>query len=98
MREKCECLDSDPHFWMPFTLKRDNYVAVMAKKDTEPAVAGGHYDRMLAFRMKFQPVGGMLGCVDVGRAAYWCGARAAEHVSAHSRRRPALRSPCRRCS
>jgi len=69
--EKCECYDSDPHFWMPFTLKRENYVAVMGKKGTEASIAGSHYDRMLAFRTKFQPTGGMLGCVDVGQAAYW---------------------------
>ena len=64
-------LDSDPHFWMPLTLKRADYVTVMCKKGTDEAVSGAHFDRMQAFRGKFQPEGSLLGCVDVGSAALW---------------------------
>lgn len=69
---KTASYDSDPHFWMPFTLKREDYIAVMGKKETDAETAGEHYDRMAAFRTKFKPDGGcILGCVDVGRGAYW---------------------------
>lgn len=72
LAEKTACLDSDPHFWMPFTLKETDYVAVMAKKDMTADEAGAHYARMKAFREKFLPSGGpMLGCVDVGQDTYW---------------------------
>ena len=29
---KTACLDSDPHFWMPVTLARQDYLDVMCKK------------------------------------------------------------------
>ena len=32
LAEKVKTLDSDPHFWMPLTLKRADYLAVMEKK------------------------------------------------------------------
>jgi len=71
LTEKVASYDSDPHFWMPLTLKKDDYVAVMAKKG-EGDGAGAHFDRMAAFAAKFQPAGGaLLGAVDVGQDAYW---------------------------
>ena len=48
-----------------------DYLAVMGKKGTSGAEAGAHYDRMAAFKQRFQPEGGILGCVDVGAAALW---------------------------
>mmetsp|Transcript_64965 Transcript_64965/g.128427 ORF Transcript_64965/g.128427 Transcript_64965/m.128427 type:complete len:565 (-) Transcript_64965:479-2173(-) len=69
---KTASLDSDPHFWMPLTLKEDDYVAVMSKKKTPEAEARAHYARMAAFRASFDPSGqAILGCVDVGAKAYW---------------------------
>ena len=69
---KSACLDSDPHFWMPLTLKEADYVAVMSKKGTSAAEATAHYARMKSFRAKFDPSGGaVLACVDVGTNAYW---------------------------
>ena len=69
---KTASLDSDPHFWMPLTLKKGDYQAVMAKKGVSADESATHFDRMAAFRKKFDPSGGsLLGCVDVGQAAYW---------------------------
>jgi hypothetical protein len=69
---KTASLDSDPHFWMPMTLKKADYQAVMSKKGVSAEESDTHYDRMAAFTKKFQPGGGaLLGCVDVGTAAYW---------------------------
>ena len=72
LKAKEACLDSDPHFWMPLTLKRSDYLQVMEKKGTDAAESGAHFDRMAAFRKKLLPAGGaVLGCVDVGSSAYW---------------------------
>ena len=69
---KCACLDSDPHFWMPLTLQKEDYLAVMGKKGTPADEAAAHYARMAAFAAKFAPGGGgILGCVDVGAKALW---------------------------
>jgi len=69
---KCACLDSDPHFWMPLTLQKEDYLAVMGKKGTQADEAAAHYARMAAFAAKFAPGGGgILGCVDVGAKALW---------------------------
>ncbi|CAE7654414.1 ABCG25, partial [Symbiodinium sp. CCMP2592] len=71
LNDKKACLDSDPHFWMPLTLKKADYIAVMGKKGTTAAEAGKHYDRMAEFKSSFKKTGGILGCVDVGQQAYW---------------------------
>jgi len=69
---KTASLDSDPHFWMPLTLKEADYVAVMGKKKTPEAEARAHFTRMAKFRKAFDASGGpVLGCVDVGASAYW---------------------------
>ena len=36
LRAEFACLDSDPHFWMPLTLRREDYLAVMGKKAHPP--------------------------------------------------------------
>ena len=70
LAEKTASFDSDPHFWMPLTLKEADYLAVMAKKGTPADEAAAHYKRMADFkaRLGFESV---LGCVDVGQKAYW---------------------------
>ena len=48
---KTASLDSDPHFWMPLTLKQPDYVAVMTKKGAtadEATDAGGGADASTA--------------------------------------------------
>ena len=37
---------------MPVTLARQDYLDVMAKKDTSAEEAGAHFDRMASFRAK----------------------------------------------
>jgi len=68
---KSGSLDSDPHFWMPLTLKKADYRAVMGKKGVSASDADKHFDRMAAFKTRFSSSGGILGCVDVGQQAYW---------------------------
>ena len=69
---KTASLDSDPHFWMPLTLKQADYVAVMTKKGTSVEEATAHFSRMADFRARFDPTGSpILACVDVGTNAHW---------------------------
>ena len=57
---------------MPLTLKKADYLEVMAKKGVNADEAGSHYQRMETFRKRFDPSGGpILACVDVGTHAYW---------------------------
>ncbi|KAL1522527.1 hypothetical protein AB1Y20_017514 [Prymnesium parvum] len=70
LKEKKISLDSDPHFWMPLTLKESDYVAVMGKKGTPQDEALAHYKRMSDFKVRLG-VQDVLGCVDVGQQAYW---------------------------
>ena len=67
-------LDSDPHFWMAFTLSADAYQTVMQGKGVPPTESGAHYNRMSAFKSKFlaaNPGAGMFGCIDAGTSSYW---------------------------
>ena len=95
---KNEAYDSDPHFWMPLTLKQADYVAVMVKKGDTEGQAKKHFQRMANFRKKFDPSGGpILACVDVGTNAYWWdyGRQASTLTTTSSlRRRPRRRMRC----
>ncbi len=71
-------LDSDPHLWMPMTLKREAYVGVMAGKGVSQEASGKHYDRiesmMQTFLEKYSAGSkalGVFGPVDVGRDPCW---------------------------
>ena len=72
---KCECYDSDPHFWMPLTLSKEAYLEVMGGKGEPAEPTAKHYARMADFRKRFEASTGwgkgMLGCVDVGAHALW---------------------------
>ena len=67
-------MDSDPHFWMPLTLSKEAYCSVMVTKDETAEQAGGHHDRMQAFKAKLlaaHPNRGVFGAIDVGEGCYW---------------------------
>ena len=67
-------MDTDPHFWMPLTLSKENYIAVMTKKgelDPDPAT---HWDRMVGVKTAIAtkaPDKRLFGAVDVGCDGYW---------------------------
>jgi len=66
--------DSDPHFWMPFTLPQSAYISVMGSKGVSEAEATAHYTRMAAFKTKFtqeKKCEALLGCIDAGTECYW---------------------------
>ena len=78
--------DTDPHFWMPLTLSRDSYLAIMAQKGVDSDTASKNYDRMAGFRAAFETASSadtagegkedsgrmrMFGAVDIGREMYW---------------------------
>eukprot|EP00518_Triparma_eleuthera_P020152 CAMPEP_0197545482 /NCGR_PEP_ID=MMETSP1320-20131121/505_1 /TAXON_ID=91990 /ORGANISM="Bolidomonas sp., Strain RCC2347" /LENGTH=534 /DNA_ID=CAMNT_0043104997 /DNA_START=27 /DNA_END=1631 /DNA_ORIENTATION=+ len=66
--------DTDPHFWMPMTLGKEDYVGLMTQKGVDEAVSAAHYARMDAFKKTFASEhGGMglFGAVDVGSGACW---------------------------
>jgi hypothetical protein len=67
-------LDSDPHFWMPFTLPEAAYTSVMKTKGVSEEESKAHYTRMAAFKGKFckdNKCEAILGCVDAGTECYW---------------------------
>jgi hypothetical protein len=73
-------MDTDPHFWMPMTLGKDDYVGLMAQKKVAEDVSRDHHDRMAKFRDAFMAASssspssssfGLFGAVDVGSDACW---------------------------
>jgi hypothetical protein len=71
--------DTDPHFWMPLTLSRDDYIRLMEQKGVDSSSSGDHYDRMGSMKQKFEDTHcgsannnmGLFGAVDVGKDACW---------------------------
>ncbi|KAL7581150.1 hypothetical protein ACA910_005943 [Epithemia clementina (nom. ined.)] len=72
LTEKTAKLDTDPHFWMPLTLSKDDYIKLMEQKGTDAASSNSHYDRMTMMKASFE-LGeyGLFGAVDVGKDACW---------------------------
>eukprot|EP00940_MAST-03C_sp_MAST-3C-sp2_P001667 g1667.t1 len=65
-------LDTDPHWWMPFTLPEDGYVRLMERKGTSAADARAHWSRMRTFaKSRFKDTTHLLGAVNVGSQPYW---------------------------
>lgn len=72
LTDKTAKLDSDPHFWMPLTLPKESYVNLMQKKGTAESEATSHYERVEAFKTKFDAGNlGLFGAVNVGKGACW---------------------------
>ncbi|KAG9400632.1 hypothetical protein AC1031_010847 [Aphanomyces cochlioides] len=75
LQQKTGKLDTDPHFWMPFTLPKQSYVELMIQKGVTSEFASQHYERMQGLLHRFYTTRreklGLFGCVDVGGAAYW---------------------------
>ena len=72
---KLEKLDSDPHFWMPFTLSEPAYVKIMGQKGVTETEAAAHYKRMESFKSRFfaaHKCEAMLGCIDAGTEVCVC--------------------------
>jgi len=66
--------DTDPHFWMPMTLKKNDYIQLMGSKGVDAPTATSHYDRITAMKSKFTKTNdtlGLFGAVNVGREACW---------------------------
>jgi hypothetical protein len=68
-----QAFDSDPHFWMPMTLAKEDYVRIMLTKDMTTESAGAHFERMAAMSAKLSSEKGKFGAVDVGArsSVYW---------------------------
>mmetsp|Transcript_12720 Transcript_12720/g.13148 ORF Transcript_12720/g.13148 Transcript_12720/m.13148 type:complete len:650 (-) Transcript_12720:75-2024(-) len=73
-------LDSDPHLWMPMTLKKDDYIKLMLQKDFSVEVSSQHYDRIQKFLSQFfnneivqnsKLSNKLFGAVTVGQGVYW---------------------------
>ena len=64
--------DTDPHFWMPFTLPPEEYVTLMTQKGVDQETSRKHHERMSLMKSKFD-LGdmGLFGAVDVGKDACW---------------------------
>lgn len=67
-------LDTDPHFWMPFTLPQDEYISLMSQKGVEDDESRAHHMRMTKMKDSFLEANselGLFGAVDVGSSACW---------------------------
>jgi hypothetical protein len=69
-------LDTDPHFWMPLTLSKQDYTHLMKQKGTDEMEAEAHHDRMTKLKTSFfqqedNITLGLFGAVDVGNDACW---------------------------
>uniref|UniRef100_A0A7R9ZZG4 Uncharacterized protein n=1 Tax=Pyrodinium bahamense TaxID=73915 RepID=A0A7R9ZZG4_9DINO len=76
LEAKAGKLDSDPHVWMPMTLSRDAYAALMVKKGLfDDTAAGQHHDRIMALVSSFDVstggLKGLFGAVAVGLDLSW---------------------------
>lgn len=72
LESKSGKLDTDPHFWMPFTLPVEDYVSLMSQKGVEEAESRAHHERMAKMKAGFDLGGlGLFGAVDVGSQAAW---------------------------
>ncbi|KAF0705226.1 hypothetical protein As57867_007073, partial [Aphanomyces stellatus] len=75
LQQKSGKLDTDPHFWMPFTLPKVAYIELMTQKGAAVEFSTQHYERMQSLLHRFYMCRreklGLFGCVDVGSAAYW---------------------------
>jgi len=69
--------DTDPHFWMPITLPKSDYVQLMTQKGVDEATSAPHHDRMTVLKNNFLESStgnssmGVFGAVDVGKSACW---------------------------
>ena len=72
LTEKTAKLDTDPHFWMPMTLPKEEYASLMKQKGIEVDISNSHHDRMTAFKSKLDMGDmGLFTAVDVGADACW---------------------------
>jgi hypothetical protein len=68
--------DSDPHLWMPMTLEKDSYLALMDQKGISNDISAPHFDRIAAMMKKFlgdyaDHAYGVFGAADVGQGLQW---------------------------
>jgi len=76
LEAKAGKMDSDPHVWMPMTLSREAYAALMVKKGLlDEAAAGAHHDRIArllrSFNLSAGGLRGLFGGVAVGLDLSW---------------------------
>lgn len=67
-------MDSDPFFWMPFTLDQQSYIDIMVLKGSSPEEAKNHHLRMQYFKNHFlhkYPDASLFGIVDIGVGSFW---------------------------
>ena len=73
-------LDSDPHLWMPMTLKKDDYIKLMLQKEFSIEVSSQHYERIQKFLTQLwsnetilnsKLKNRLFGAVSVGQNVYW---------------------------
>jgi ADP-glucose pyrophosphorylase len=74
LEKKQAKFDSDPHFWMPLTMNKDNYSKIMQTKDETKEQAEAHHERMQKFKSDLLtqfPEKKLFGSIDVGQGSYW---------------------------
>lgn len=71
LKTKTGKYDTDPHFWMPFTLSEKGYVHLMKKKDIPEDESKKHYSRMQTCLKSLPKDCKIFGPVDIGMDSYW---------------------------
>jgi hypothetical protein len=67
-------MDSDPYFWMPFTLDQQAYIEAAIPKGMTAEEAKNHHLRIQYFKNHFlskYPDAGLFGIIDIGVGSYW---------------------------
>lgn len=67
-------MDSDPYFWMPFTLDQASYIEFLVKTGSTPEEAKNHHLRLQYFKNHFlnkHPDAELFGIVDIGVGSFW---------------------------
>lgn len=67
-------MDSDPYFWMPFTLDQASYIEALVKTGVSQEEAKNHHLRLQYFKNHFltkHPDAELFGIVDIGVGSFW---------------------------
>lgn len=73
LKEKNTSLDSDPHLWMPLSLSKELYLAIMNNREANSDFYEEHFWRMQSFKNKFlnDKKDILLGATSMGKETLW---------------------------
>ena len=79
-------MDSDPYFWMPFTLDQASYIDALVNTGATAEEAKNHHLRIQYFKNHFlnkYPDAALFGIVDIGVGSFWWDFGSTDHYFHH---------------